>query len=269
MYKVIIDSLPQELIDLGYSLTRNHSVKANFGIVGSTNLSYNAPQNNENVGELSRNISDCDFLDRQNIGITLTTLDAQKTYSLGNTNLNIPSEEYNIQITNAPTDSRPQLIHRESSLVNAPEKEIELTQDGNAYVGTIALDFTNSTSTQIFKLSPIPVEGPHTVTIDPNGGTINDEYLQTEVIEGESYSLPLRSRAGLEIPGYTLVGFEVTEGILLDTEGNPLSEIPTSTSRSYTLESDVTLSVIWEKQLVDSEYNFTMTFPPPREKDIP
>lgn len=102
----------------------------------------------------------------------------------------------------------------------------------------------NQSSTTIY--GEIPVPETHTVTIDPNGGTINEEYTSTEVTEGETYSLPALFRSELNLPGYTLVGFAV-EGTLLDSEGNSVSEIPISTSRNYTPETDVTLSAIWEE----------------------
>src|SRR5690625_4166697 len=102
----------------------------------------------------------------------------------------------------------------------------------------------NQSSTTIY--GEVPVPETHTVTIDPNGGTINEEYASTEVTEGETYNLPALFRSELNFPGYTLVGFAV-EGTLLDSEGNSVSEIPISTSRNYTPETDVSLTAIWEE----------------------
>lgn len=262
-------TLPQELINLGYSLTRNHSVQANFGIVGTTNLSYNAPQPSESVGQLSKNASDYSYLVGRDLGITLTTLDGHRTYSLGNRDLDIPSGDYNIRITNSPADSRPQLIHRDSSLRDAPEREISLNQDGDTYVGTITLDFTNSTRPQIFKLSPVPIETTHTVTIDPNSGTINEDRRVTEIDEGETYTLPYASKLELERTGYSLTGYTV-EGTLLNAAGEEVAEI-TRFTNDYTPMSDVTLIANWEvttgdfnlriydEELREEQYEATLT----------
>lgn len=150
-------TLLQELIDLGYSLTRDHSVQANFGIVGSTNLTYNAPQDTSNTGELSRRDTDYSYFERTDIDITLTTPDSSSSYTLGSRNVDMPSGDYTIRISNAPENSRPELILRESSVSNAPARVIPLERDGSDYVGRVTLDFSNSTRPQILEIAPAPL----------------------------------------------------------------------------------------------------------------
>src|SRR5699024_855273 len=64
-------TLPQELIDLGYSLTRDHRVRSNFGIVESTTLSYNAPQVDEVTGTLRKNTVGYSHLEGRDLQISL------------------------------------------------------------------------------------------------------------------------------------------------------------------------------------------------------
>src|SRR5699024_10795598 len=121
----------------------------------------------------------------------------------------------------------------------------EPTDEKNVF--TIMLNDENLGSlSAIFAAFKLVEEETNTVTINPNGGTINEEYITAEVFEGDTYSLPSLFRSGLSLSGYTLAGFEV-EGTLLDSEGNAVTEIPTYTTRNYTPESDVTLTAIWEE----------------------
>src|SRR5699024_5080187 len=85
-------------------------------------------------------------------------------------------------------------------------------------------------------------EETFTVTIDPNGGTINDEYATAEVEEGEIYNLPhYKIKLGLFKTGHTVTGYTV-EGTLLNADGEAVTEIPTYGTRDYTLGSNVTLT---------------------------
>lgn len=89
-------------------------------------------------------------------------------------------------------------------------------------------------------------EETFTVTIDPNGGTINDEYATAEVEEGEIYNLPhYKIKLGLFKTGHTVTGYTV-EGTLLNADGEAVTEIPTYGTRDYTLGSNVTLTANWE-----------------------
>ena len=135
-------SLPQALIDLGYSLTRNHDVRSNNGIIGLTTLSYNAPLASEDLLQLSKR-TDYSYLEGQAIEFILTSTDGLRTYRLSNRTILIPAGTYNLRVINLPTNNtRPELMYRESSLTNAPQREIELTPDGNDYIGTVNLDFS-------------------------------------------------------------------------------------------------------------------------------
>ncbi len=105
----------------------------------------------------------------------------------------------------------------------------------------IAEGWTDTTLVAVWK---IVEPTSYTVTIDPNGGTINEEYRVTEVTPGETYTVPYNFRSGLANSGYTLTGYTVT-GTLLDTEGNPVTELSRYTGQ-YTPQSDVTLTAVWE-----------------------
>lgn len=84
----------------------------------------------------------------------------------------------------------------------------------------------------------------YTVTIDANEGTINPEVATTEVLEGETFTLPIQYTSQLAKEGYTLVGYTV-EGTLLDSDGNEVTEISRYRA-TYTPTSDVTLTAVWE-----------------------
>jgi len=236
-------TLPQELIDLGYSLARDHSVQANFGIVGSTNLSYNAPQIDEVIGILRKNTIGYSYLEGRDLQILLESLDGTRSYSLGNRDISIPAGEYNLSIGNTPTDSRPSVVYRRGTLVNVPETEIPVTRLDSEYVGRITLDFTSDSQTHVLRIIETELEATHTVTIDPNGGTINDEYATTEVEEGESYTLPYAFTMDLFNRGHSLVNYTV-EGTLLDANRNEVTEIERFRA-DYTPMSDVTLVANW------------------------
>src|SRR5699024_8989975 len=188
-------TLPQELIDLGYSLTRNHRVRSNFGIVGSTNLSYNAPQVDEVIGTLRKNTVGYSHIEGRDLQILLESLDGKRSYSLGNRDISIPAGEYNLSIGNAPTDSRPNVVYRKGTLVNIPETEIPVNKSGNDYVGKITLDFTSNSQIHVLRIIEADLDVSHTVTINPNGGTIDPEYENSEVEEDKTYELPSRYKS--------------------------------------------------------------------------
>src|SRR5699024_9235924 len=160
--------LPQELIDLGYNLTRDHRVRSNFGIVGSTNLSYNAPQVDEIIGTLRKNTVGYSHLEGRDLQILLESSDGTRSYSLGNRDISIPAGEYNLSIGNTPIDSRPSVIYRRGTLVNVPETEIPMTKSGDDYLGSITLNFTSDSQTHVLRIIETDLEISNTVTIDPN-----------------------------------------------------------------------------------------------------
>ena len=85
----------------------------------------------------------------------------------------------------------------------------------------------------------------HTVTIDPNGGSIDEQYRSTTVAAGENYVLPYAFTSKLAKEGYSLTGYIVSEGILKNAKG----ETVTGLSRfkdTYTPQSDVTLTAQWK-----------------------
>ena len=85
---------------------------------------------------------------------------------------------------------------------------------------------------------------PYIVEIDTNGGTINEEYLLTEVEKGQNYTLPYGFQSKLAREGYTLTGYTV-EGTLIDANGEAVTEVSRYTG-TYTPQSDVKLTANWE-----------------------
>lgn len=103
--------------------------------------------------------------------------------------------------------------------------------------------------TEIAVDGEVPVPATYNVTINPNGGEIDEESITTEVTEGETFELPYAYQMNLENTGFDLTGYTV-EGTLLDSSGNPVTEIE-RWAGEYTPQSDVTLTANWERTTGD------------------
>src|SRR5690625_1824035 len=125
----------------------------------------------------------------------------------------------------------------------------EVNKDGTA---TIELEFEDDSSTTFirYRVYGEPVPETYTVTIDPNGGILNEDYRVLEATEGENFSLPARFRLALENNGMSIAGFNV-DGVLLDANGEQLDFIPDFSSIDYIVASDVTLTTVWEETTGD------------------
>jgi hypothetical protein len=95
------------------------------------------------------------------------------------------------------------------------------------------------------KLIFVEVEENFTVTIDPNGGTIKEDYRTATVEKGSTYTLPSYFKSEIAKEGYTIAGYDV-EGTLKDKQGKELKEIKPY-GKEYIPESDVVLKAKWEK----------------------
>lgn len=121
------------------------------------------------------------------------------------------------------------------------ESNFEVNEDGTA---TVDLKFADNKGTTFIRYKVYGEETPYTVTIDPDGGTIKEEFEETKVKPGENFKLPYAFQSGLAKEGYTLIGYTV-EGTLLDKDGNEVTEISRYLAE-YTPMSDVTLTANWE-----------------------
>jgi len=154
---------------------------------------------------------------------------------------------------------------------DTPSPSVQSSGDVSEEPGSEEPVEAQTTSDDSNTIAPAQVQETYTVTIDPNGGTMNPEYETMEVDQGENYILPYGFESDLAREGYTLTGYTV-EGTLLDADGNEVTDIPRF-RRDYTPQSDVTLTANWEVtsggfrvRLVDDSpatqpdrYNLTLT----------
>lgn len=124
------------------------------------------------------------------------------------------------------------------------DADIQISEDGSSLTLHLGYPVNYSAAFAILDVHGEPIAEPNTVTIDPNGGEINEEYRVTEVEAGENYTLPQTFQSDIARTGYTLTGYSV-DGTLLDANGEEVSEISRYTA-DYTPITDVTLSANWE-----------------------
>ena len=106
-----------------------------------------------------------------------------------------------------------------------------------------SLDYLNNDeSTTDSEPEIIPEES--VVTIDPNGGTMNDWYKVQNIKKGQQYTID-NNAFKLKKEGYKFGGFKV-EGKLLDRSNNPVDFIQYLYGQKLTPVGDVKLTATWE-----------------------
>lgn len=132
---------------------------------------------------------------------------------------------------------------------NNPENAQTIENGSTVSIPDLEDPFNISASPRLYvevrKVEVKPTE--YKVTLNPNGGTVTDDYATKIVRVGDLYELPNPFAKTLQKDGYVIESYSVEEGILLDAKGNKVKEITNIYDRKYTPQSDVTIKVNWKK----------------------